>query len=167
MAHRKLEIESECSPCKGSGLYVGMAERDGAAIVCGRCKGTGKYIIRLEYDDYLGRKAPDSLPERVYECNPGVMIGIIPGGCSLSDFGGMSFDDWIQGNPFPPGSEMRAFTCPAWWYQTANYVLKPTWERCSGLWGESFTKCLSFPSRHECWDKWDREHEQKVEEERQ
>jgi len=37
-----LEGECECSACKGTGLYVGMAEREGAAVVCSRCKGTGK-----------------------------------------------------------------------------------------------------------------------------
>lgn len=30
----------ECQACKGTGLYKGMAERDGAAVVCSHCHGT-------------------------------------------------------------------------------------------------------------------------------
>lgn len=42
MSEHIIKIECECNACKGTGLYVGMAERDGAAVVCYTCKGTGK-----------------------------------------------------------------------------------------------------------------------------
>ena len=38
----KRTIVIECQACGGTGLYKGMAERDGAAVVCSCCNGTGK-----------------------------------------------------------------------------------------------------------------------------
>ncbi|GAH55007.1 unnamed protein product, partial [marine sediment metagenome] len=37
-----IEYDCECNDCKGTGLYTGMAEGDGFAVVCHACNGTGK-----------------------------------------------------------------------------------------------------------------------------
>ena len=42
MGEHVIEFDCECESCKGTGLYVGMAEREGSAVVCHTCKGTGK-----------------------------------------------------------------------------------------------------------------------------
>lgn len=31
---KEIRIKQECSACNGTGLYVGFAEKDGAAVVC-------------------------------------------------------------------------------------------------------------------------------------
>ena len=52
------------------------------------------------------------------------------------------------------GSEDRKSTCPAWWFQRADYGLKPRWDECKL---GSFTACPSFKDKGACWARWDRE----------
>jgi len=71
----------------------------------------------------------------------------------------MPYKDWLSGKPFLRGMENRKFTCPAWWYQSANYELKPSWDdnhRHCGF--GSFSACKYFPQKEGCWEKWDKEH---------
>lgn len=155
MDEHVIEYDCECGDCDGTGLYVGMGERDGAAVVCYRCKGTGQKHITITYRDFEGRKHHKDV-QRVFEVNPGITIGSEPSvGLRLSDFGGMPYQDWKQGLPFPPGSEDRRFTCPAWWYQTADYKKKPNWKDCLGC--GSFSGCQFFPTKAMCWARFDRE----------
>ncbi len=53
---KSFEYECECGACDGTGLYVGMGERDGAAVVCSRCGGTGKQTNKIEYKTFDGKK---------------------------------------------------------------------------------------------------------------
>lgn len=146
----KIEFDEKCPSCKGTGLYVGMGERDGYAVVCHTCNGTGKHHFVHEYDEFEGR-VPRKGVHTVVEVNPGICLG---GEKGELDFGGMPFEDWDQGKPFPPGSEMREYTCPVWWYQSADYSKKPKWDWCN--FGR-FSACNHFPHKYECWERWDRE----------
>ncbi len=148
-----IDIKQECPDCKGTGLYRGMGERKGAAVVCYACEGTGCYHFRHEYQEFKERKIALGV-SRVYRSNPGICIGK-GNGKTLEDFGGMPWEDWEAGYPFPPRSEDRAHTCPAWWYQSADCAKKPKWEECA-LCG-AFSDCSRFPDRAACWAKWDRE----------
>ena len=65
-----IEFDQKCKSCKGTGLYVGMGERDGAAVVCHRCDGTGKYHFKHEYEDFDGRLKRENI-KRVYAANVG------------------------------------------------------------------------------------------------
>ena len=153
MKHHVIEFDEECKSCKGTGLYIGMAECCGAAVVCHACKGTGCHHVKIEYDDFIGRKSRSGV-KRVFEVNPGIKI-VEGSGVTLSDFGGMPYSNWDEGKPFPPKSENRKYTCPTWWYQSADYNKKPDWDECG--WG-SFSSCRYFPSKLNCWIRWDREH---------
>ena len=150
MDHR-IEFDEKCKSCRGTGLYVGMAERDGAAVVCHTCGGSGCHHVTIQYDDFLGRVPRDDV-KRVLEVNPGICVGS-GNGCNLRDFGGMNYDDWWEGHEFPSGSEMRKYTCPAWWYQSADYHKKPSWDECIGV--GTFSQCSMFSSKEKCWAKWD------------
>ncbi len=151
-----VEFDYACQSCKATGLYVGMAERDGAAVVCHTCKGTGKAHFKFEYDEFQGRKRNPAV-EQVYQINPGIFIGKgKKGEYQLPDFGGMPYGEWLKDKPFTAGMENRAFTCPAWWYQSADYKKKPKWEEC-GNWGGSFSDCESFKTKELCWKRWDAE----------
>lgn len=153
MAKHVFELDCKCKDCDGTGLYVGLAENSGSAVVCYKCKGTGKGHIKLEWEDFDGRVERDDV-SRVLECNPGICVRQNEEmGFSLEDFGGMSYADWQDGKPFPQKSEMRKFTCPAWWYQTADYDRKPKWDECIGI--GSFSNCKHFCNREECWERWD------------
>lgn len=149
----KFEVDAECPDCRGRGLYVGMGERDGAGIVCSRCKGAGHRLLTLTYRDFEGRKVPKDVT-RVYACNPGIVTApsVVPGGVPTQA--------WLDDEKAPslPGREMRAHTCPAWWYQTADYAKKPDWKECNESLGGTFSRCPSFANKAACWERWDREH---------
>lgn len=156
---KKIEIEYACQSCKATGLYVGMAERDGAAVVCHTCDGTGKAVHQFEYEDFTGRKQRKGV-QQVYQVNPGICIGKGKDKeYTLPDFGGMPYGEWVEGKPFADGMENRKFTCPAWWYQSADYDRKPEWKECRI--GGCFSDCESFKNKAECWKRWDKEFGQK------
>lgn len=150
----KIEIEHECEACKGTGLYQGFAEHDGAAVVCNGCRGTGKAIFKMDYKEFTGRKKRHGV-KRVFQANVGIGVGKAGGKYKLEDFGGISFKDWEKGKSFGPGTEMRAFVCPAWWYQTVDYDKKPDWKECRAC--GSFSNCSHFEKKAECWKRFDEE----------
>jgi len=151
--HHALELDTQCPDCGGTGVYVGLAEHTGAGVVCRKCNGTGRYTFRYEYDDFEGRKWRDGV-QRILEANPGICVGE-GNGHTLEEFGGMSYAEWYAGGVFPPKSEMRRYTCPAWWYQFADYSRKPNWDECP--WGFRFRACKLFPNKAACWARWDQE----------
>jgi hypothetical protein len=154
---KTIEIDEKCKSCNGTGLYVGMAERDGAAIVCSTCKGTGCHKFKHEYEDFICKDERGGV-RRVYQTNPGICIGEA-NGYLLEDFGGMSVKEWLVGFPFERGMENRRFTCPCWWYQSADYKLKPNWKECGESLGRSFSHCPKFVAKAGCWTRFDREME--------
>ena len=151
--HEKV-VQAECEACKGTGLYVGLAERDGFAVQCSKCLGTGEVTLTFRWRDFEGRKRRERVL-RVLRANPGIVAGT-GNGHAPELFGGMPYEEWRAGKPFPPGSEMRAFTCPAWWYQSVDYEQKPNWPECG--WGR-FSDCQHFPTKAKCWARWDAERE--------
>lgn len=140
--------KAKCNSCGGTGIYRGFGETKKAGVVCHICKGIGCREIKVEWEDFDGRIRVDNI-ERVIEVNSGITISEDP------KYGGMSYEDWFQGKPFPPKSENRNYTCPCWWYQSANYKLKPKWDEC--LWGGAFSSCKHFKEKDRCWEKWDKE----------
>ena len=151
--HHVEEHDEQCKSCTGTGLYVGMAERDGAAVVCHTCEGTGCNRVKVEWDDFDGRVKRDGV-KRVYRANPGIVIGE-GAGLRLSDFGGLPVAEWESGSAFLPGTEDRKHTCPAWFYQWADCSKEPKWDECGGC--GMFSLCKHFDSKSECWNRWDSE----------
>lgn len=154
MGEHVIEFDCECESCQGTGVYAGMAERYGTAVVCYSCRGTGKVHRKITYRDFEGRRKIDSV-KWVVLANPGFVIGY------GSDFGGMAYDKWFAGVPFPRGSEMRKLTCPAWWFQTTDQDdKKPNWNTggmvCQSA-GKAFTDCKHFHKKELCWARWDQE----------
>lgn len=148
---KKIEIKRECPTCSGTGLYTGVAEKEGAAVICHGCKGAGFDTFRMTYHEFTGRKKRDGVT-RVYATNPG--IGLKSGAVS----GGVPVEQWERDcdSPFAPGAEMREETCPAWWYQSADYSKQPKWKECThGM----FIKCPHFENKRACWERWDREND--------
>ena len=152
------KVKEKCQQCNGTGIYAGMAERDGCGVVCHHCKGTGCHEFEHTYEDFEKRETRKDL-KHVLEANPGIMVGT-GNGHKFSDFGGMSYEDWLSGCQFKRGMEMRKYTCPAWWYQSTNYDLKPNWDECG--WGGSFSACKQFEQKQKCWEKFDLEQEAKI-----
>jgi len=153
-----IEYDAECHACKGSGLFIGMAERDGIAVQCHRCKGTGCVNVHIEYAPFTERKPRENV-KRVIQHNPGYVVGEYTKEdgevVSLKDYGGLPVEEWEEGKPFGRGTEMRKHACPAWWYQSADYTKKPEWEECIVI--GAFSACCLFESKGECWKRWDKD----------
>lgn len=47
-------VYAECASCGGTGLYSGMCEGEGHAVICLTCAGTG--CDEIDYKPYNGRK---------------------------------------------------------------------------------------------------------------
>lgn len=146
------EVKQVCSKCNGTGLYVGMGKRDGAAVVCHTCNGTGCHHFMHEYEEFTERQDRADI-KRVYQTNPGIAIGC-GRGYTLEMFGGISYDEWKAGGTFKRGTENRMCTCPAQWYQCADYSKKPEWAKCG--YG-AFSDCPHFGLKHKCWEQFDKE----------
>lgn len=148
----EFRVKHECGSCNGTGLYVGMGEHDGAAVVCSRCEGVGWQ--KSTFKKFTGRKNREGIV-RVFQANPGTRIwedGMI----KLSDFGGMPFADWVSGKPFTRGMEDRSRSCPAWWAQSTG-GRGPGWVECRRMIGRPFSSCERFCCRETCWARWDEE----------
>jgi hypothetical protein len=155
MSNHVIKFNQRCKICKGTGLYQDFAEQEGAAIVCHSCKGKGWYHTIITYHDFEGKIKKQGVI-RVFQYNPGIGIGKSQlKDIRFEDFGGMSYEDWSKGKPFPSGSEMRKYTCPSWWYQVVDYKKKPEWKKCC-IFG-SFSNCQHFKNKSQCWSEWDKE----------
>ena len=152
----EIKIKHECGSCRGTGLYAGFGEADGAAIVCHSCKGQGWQ--ESVFTEFTGRKEKKGV-RRVFQTNPGIGIGEGKG-FKLSDFGGMPVEDWLAGKPFKTGMENRAYTCPRWWAQSAGES-KPEWKECNEGLGCRFCDCKHFGYKSACWVRWDIERSSK------
>jgi hypothetical protein len=80
-------IEVECGSCGGTGLYSGLCEGKGRAVICIRCSGTGCQKLETAYGNYTpftGRKRRSDI-QRVFR-GGGTMIfmGAGPKGAGIS-----------------------------------------------------------------------------------
>ena len=141
-------ISAECKQCRGTGLYTGLGEKDGMAVVCSNCRGTGEYWII--YLPFTGQKTRDDVT-RVVQTNPGIRI------TPEITQGGVSYQEWQQdpGSVEQRGREVREHYCPAWWYQSADSNKQPKWTECQKV--SSFPKCPLFHRKEECWKRFDQE----------
>jgi hypothetical protein len=155
---KTFEVKEICQSCNGTGVYIGIAEKDGTGVVCHKCDGTGCHSFLHEYEEFKKRKINTKI-KRIFKANPGIVIGENKKeGFSLTDFGGMDYKDWLKNKPFPEGSEMRKYSCPAWFYQITDYDLKPKWNECRDSLGRSFSNCPHFKTKNTCWERFDLEH---------
>lgn len=146
----------ECRSCKGTGLYVGMAERDGAAVVCGTCKGKGERRETHRFNRSSEMKFPEGVTH-VWGTNPGIVLSglhtnVLTGGVPLADH---------LANPnlvFELGNELRSHVCPAWWLQSASGAVTPELgQKCSAACVTQFSRCRHYGEKAECWKLYDDE----------
>jgi len=152
-----IEYTVKCGACDGTGIYVGFAEKDGIGVVCHRCDGKGEIKNKYEFvaTENFKRKDREDI-KLVLQYNPGMIVGVdSEKGLDYDSWGGMSYEEWKKSKgKFPPKSEMRKYSCPAWWYQNTDYDKKPHWDKCSF---GSFSDCKHFKNKEECWKQWDEE----------
>ena len=114
MAVIKLKIE--CKSCDGTGLYVGLAERDGAAVICHTCKGSGCQDYNFNYTEFQARKLRKGVT-RVFKVAGGYVHttkDIVGGNGVKIEFsrGGVAYQTWLNGGEPKPLKELY---CPLEW----------------------------------------------------
>ena len=150
-----IEFVKQCDQCNGTGIYIGFGEKDGFGVVCHNCKGTGRVEVKIEYFEFTGFKKRKDIIQ-VLETNPGISVGTNKT-LSIDSFGGKRYNDWIKDKSFKNGTEMREFSCPAWWYQCTNYNNKPEFCNEYGFGCGSFSSCKQFCNKSDCWKRSDKE----------
>ncbi len=153
---KTFEAKIECQSCDGTGLYVGLAEQDGAAVVCHTCKGTGCYNHKFTYAKFTSRNVRKDV-ERVFGNSCGYIHSAndVKSKDGLIEFskGGVSYTDWLKGNkPLP----LKKLYCPMLW--TGQQWSSPLYCK-DDFFGGIISNC---PYRLEhgmskCWEEYERE----------
>lgn len=95
-----VSLDIECTSCKGTGLYEGMAEGPRTAVICTTCKGTGKVHYERTFNVFIKKKRAKNV-ERVFQ---------VAGDFSVynEDIDGVNFtkagvlyNDWFKHNKEP------------------------------------------------------------------
>jgi hypothetical protein len=155
---KKIELSVECPSCSGTGLYQGLAEGYGIAVVCHRCQGTGEYKYSYSYNDFTGRKKLDNV-ERVFKKGTQYKIGL-----GVVDFGGevgeidmdkegVSYQEFLDG--ILP-NHIKQLECPMMADQGACHNIKGFTGKCNDLnggWIGYIPSCKHQNRKNECWDR--------------
>jgi len=152
MTHK---ITIECKSCSGTGLYQGMGERDGAAVVCSNCNGTGH--VEFSYNDFTGKKVLEGVT-RVYQKGFGYCIGtkdIITDKGDLIRFSkfGCTYEEWLNGKT---PRHIEDLQCP---YLCDNRGMgNEPCSRCQeGLPGfGTITSCTFYSDKAKCWKEYNK-----------
>ena len=140
-------------------MYIGAAERAGAAVICGMCKGKG--FIWFKYEEFTGLDKRQDV-ERVYLSSYGYIIA--PKEIDFKEHGkidlgkeGVSYEEWLEGKR---PEHIQQLVCPMLADQGACHDIKGFVDMCEtlhgkGMWGISLTKCRHQTKKHECWKRFD------------
>lgn len=148
-----IELDVECPACGGTGLYVGMAERNGAAVVCSECRGIGCFHYKYEYKSFKKRKARGGV-KRVFLRAGGYVhsaedVTTEEGALIEFSAAGVSYEDWLAGEHPKPVKELY---CPLLWTgQRAKLA------HCDNMVGCYIPKCQMYEKKAECWEAFERE----------
>ena len=140
-------IQTECSPCQGTGLFKGYFEKEHVAVVCHECGGTG--FKNFSYIPFIERRPALENIRLVIKRDSGFVMEDADAYVTL--------EQW-QENPTALdviGTEPRQKVCPTLWFQMTNPDLKPKWPECPI--GVPLYTCPKWNQKAECWEKFDRE----------
>ena len=156
---KKIKLKIECQSCGGSGIYSGIGERDGAAVICYTCKGTGCEDYYFEYNDFIERKKKKGV-KRVYLNSYGYCIAPKPlelekadGTKQLVDFSkeGVSYKEFCEGKK---PKHIETMACPMMADQSACHDIKYFTDYCNELndgWVSYIPECKNQCNKAECW----------------
>jgi hypothetical protein len=151
----KFEQIIECPSCRGTGLYQGMAEGEGIAVVCYKCKGSGAYHYVFEYTPFKERKIKEGI-KRVYKKGTGYKMGL--GMINFDRVGqidmnkeGISYQEFLNGK-MP--EHITKLECPMLADQGACHDIPGFVSKCNELnggWISYIPKCIHYSRKEECW----------------
>jgi hypothetical protein len=151
----KKTVKIYCTECSGTGLYAGMAEKDGCAVVCYKCGGTG--AVDFNYEEFEERKKKEGV-KRVFSNSYGY------GHCA-DDFttkegktirfsaGGCTYEEWEKGKfPMP----VKDLYCPYLWDNCGigNEPLSLCGE--ANRRSDIISKCACYANKNKCWEEFDK-----------
>lgn len=162
------ETKCTCTSCRGTGVYKGVAERDGLAVVCYSCNGKGYYTLKLYENVHL---VQDEKTGVVYKVNNDIIVDCVSLFDKLqrrddvnyvtyateyvlsprylfehgaSEINVISYREFLQGKmPLP----MMQYTCPR---QISQNYGNTFFDNNCGF--GSFSNCSKFGTQ-ECWEK--------------
>jgi len=148
----KIELDIECKACGGTGIYVGLAERNGAAVVCYTCGGTGKQKYVFEYTPFTSQQFAADV-KRVYASGMGYVI--TPDKLDFENIGeidmsqeGVSYAEFREGcMPF----HVEDLGCPMLADQCACHKIEGFTEQCPM--GRLLTSCEQYSDKAKCWER--------------
>lgn len=156
---KEIKMKIECPYCEGTGVYVGMGERDGAAVVCIRCEGTGSYEYKYQYNEFAGRKKRKDVT-RVFLSGYGYCVGvtevILDNGVRV-DFSkeGITYEEFLGGK-MP--KHIKHLGCPMSADQSACHDIKGFTDVCNNLnggWLSHIPSCRC-DDKAKCWERFER-----------
>ena len=143
----RVTVPVECTKCHGTGLYSGMREKGGLAVVCLRCDGEGHQP--MTYRPFLGRREPSTDVTHVLDYNLGV--DLTP---ELAADWVLPVSEWTdrealrnKGRDFVEQNQ-----CPGWYSQSISKV-GLSWRECVPP-GIRFSDCPKFAEKEKCWDRY-------------
>ena len=155
---KTFKAKAKCNSCGGTGLYKGMAEREGCAVICYTCKGTGCQNIEINYTPFTKRQ-PTTKIKRVfanscgyghtaedYTSPEGKEIKFSQGGCTYKEF--------LKGIKPKPVKDLY---CPYLWTQQGlqskdiGGLYKTRCDKC-GLLGKRISECSYWEYKSTCWE---------------
>ncbi len=153
MSKQSIKLDIVCQSCAGTGLYVGLAERDGSAVVCYQCKGTGKYAYQFEYEPFAARRPAPKSVTRVHVSRGYVLSEKHPD-CG----GGMPITEYEPGMIVPADERLYCpflYTGQAWCAKPES----PPWRagekpgpRDTPLSaGQGIDACKHWDNKADCW----------------
>lgn len=156
---KTVEMKIECPACRATGVYQGMGEGKGAAVVCRQCEGTGAYEYKYSYNDFNGMKPAQNV-ERVYLSGYGYKIaaGKIPfhdHGEIDMDLEGVSYEEFQAGEM--PG-HIKTLACPMLADQGACHKLDGFIDECMEInegWIGSISNCKGQCKKFQCWKRFE------------
>lgn len=156
---KKIKMDIECQSCDGTGVYVGMGEREGASVICRICEGTGKENFVFEYNDFKGRKKRKGI-KRVYLSGMGYCIA--PKKIKFEKQGeidltkeGVSYKEFLLGQKPKP---IKSLGCPMMSDQSACHDIKGFVDECNklnGKWINYIPDCKHQCKKSECWERFE------------
>jgi hypothetical protein len=140
-------IKIECPECKGTGLFIGRAEKNGAATICYKCKGTG--CSEFSYEEFCGRKTRLDV-DRVYLGSFGYAISAeFQCGIEFSKYG-CTYQEWLEGKE---PLHIEELYCPYIAYNEG--IGKEPCVRCQkGTLGKRISDCKHYYDKKTCWEEY-------------
>ena len=158
-----IRMNIECPSCSGTGLYVGMGEGKGTAVICHKCNGTGAFIYSYSYTIFKSRKVITNV-KRVYLSGTGYRLGLgkinfLNGVGEIDmDKEGVSYNEFLNGEK---PKHIKKLTCPMYVEQAKCHSIKGFIDECERLnngYIGNISSCKEYKQQNilYCWDRFER-----------